>query len=408
MAELHPRQIIYPIQNLSRLGDDSAPAERDFNERLSQHFQATRRVTPLGRARTGIYLLVAHSISGERRRIVMSPYTIPDVVNMVILAGGVPVFVDFLPNSTNVAAESVEAAIDDRTAAVMLTHYHVNQANLSEIAAICAARDVRLFDDCAISFGSQFKGAPVGALTDASVMSFSAFKILNFLWGGALSVKSDLLFSTIDAETQSWPRLKLLQYRRQALKTLAYGFATSQTIFPLVFRVRRPVASGDKIGDVFPLSRVETVSLDATIRSRPHNNALREWNRKFEAVEQRVAHRRRIAGIYDQYFRASSVSAETADELRDESCFINYPIVVGEDRRDQIYRDMLRSGLDIGRSLYPNVHEVESFTGIEGVSGNVSGLVRSVLTLPTHSRIREDYAHRLARRLSAAISTRRG
>ena len=135
---------------------------------------------------------------------------------------------------------------------------------------------------------------------------------------------------------------------------------------------------------------------------------MREWNRKFGTLAQRVEHRRRIAAVYDHYFRDICVAAETADELRNESCFINYPLVVGADQRDRIYRDILYAGMDIGRSLYPNVHEVESFTGVEGVSTHVSRLTRSVLTLPTHSRIDEDYANRLARQVASALSRRRG
>jgi dTDP-4-amino-4,6-dideoxygalactose transaminase len=192
--------------------------------------------------------------------------------------------------------------------------------------------------------------------------------------------------------------LSPLQYKTQAVKTLIYQLATSSALFPLVYRLRRPGAIGRGIDDVFPLSRVETVSLDATITSRPHLNAFREWNEKFPTLTSGIARRRSLASVYDQYFRDICVSAETPDARRSESCFVNYPVVVGVDHRDDIYREMLRSGFDIGLSLYPNAHEVETLRDIDGSSANVSVLARSVLTLPTHRRIETDYAHKLARR----------
>jgi hypothetical protein len=57
---------------------------------------------------------------------------------------------------------------------------------------------------------------------------------------------------------------------------------------------------------------------------------------------------------------------ETADAIRSESAFVNYPIVVGQEKiRHQVYRDLLNRGF-VGLSLYPNVHETEGYTSIDG------------------------------------------
>jgi perosamine synthetase len=61
-----------------------------------------------------------------------------------------------------------------------------------------------------------------------------------------------------------------------------------------------------------------------------------------------------------------------------------------------VYRDILNRGFDVGLSLYPNVHETENYTSIEGRTTNVSMLVRSVLTLPTHTKVTPTYADELA------------
>jgi len=148
------------------------------------------------------------------------------------------------------------------------------------------------------------------------------------------------------------------------------------------------------------LSRIETASLDDTITTRPALAALGEWSRKFSDIEEIVAHRRSIAAVYDRHFRKISVSAETPDERRAEAGFVNYPIVVGCDMRDEIYRALLANNYDVALSLYPDVHEMGSFTDLPGRTTNVSELVRSIVTLPA-------YAERLSQFLLTLIPRHR-
>jgi len=54
-------------------------------------------------------------------------------------------------------------------------------------------------------------------------------------------------------------------------------------------------------------------------------------------------------------------------------------------------------------SLYPNVHEMEKFTDIPGRTTNVSELVRSIVTLPTHTRVTPAYAETLSQFLLTLI-----
>jgi perosamine synthetase len=372
-----------------------ARSDEHFCAAISRVLGGTH-VIPIGRARAGIYLLVKNAIDSQRRRVILSSYTILDVVNMVKLAGGEPVFVDFLPNSTNVDLKHLESLIDARTACVMLTHYHVSQDKLSDVAQTCRSRGIKLFDDCAICLGATIGGARVGTLTEGSIFSFSGFKILNYLWGGIVAVRDDHSFAAINAEVSRWDRLKLTQYGKQALKILPYAAGTSSILFPLIFQLRRAFLSSGKIEHIMPISRLETTSLDETIRSRPSLAALDEWVRKLPSIDDIVNHRRSIAEVYDRYFRDICVSPETSDAIRRESAFVNYPIVVGQKRRDQVYRDILNRGFDVGLSLYPNVHETESYRSTEGRTTNVTMLVRSVLTLPTHTRVTAAYADELA------------
>jgi perosamine synthetase len=401
---VRPEKMIYPIRFAKSWLNTDAGEEAVFKEKMASLLGRDSHIIPIGRARAGVYLAVKHTVTTARTRVIMSPYTLPDMINMVKFAGGDPVFVDFLPKSTNVDVDHLQSLMDEKTACVLLTHYHINQADTAEILNICRSRQVRLLDDCAIALGGQISGRPVGTGTDASIFSFSGFKIFNFFWGGMVACTSPTFFSDMEADVSHWPRLRLPQYFKQAVKVGRYGIATSSIAFPLLFPIRRQMIESGEDNDIFPLSRIETTAIDSTITSRPSISAFAEWNYKFDSISGIIAHRRAIASVYDIYFRAIGVSAETSDDKRMESAVVNYPIIVAPQKRGAVYRAILREGFHVGLSLYPNAHEMEHFSTIPGRSSNVSALVRSIITLPTHRRISLPYAERLARCVNQVLA----
>jgi SPOR domain len=116
---------------------------------------------------------------------------------------------------------------------------------------------------------------------------------------------------------------------------------------------------------------LESTQLDSTILSRPSKQAIAEWDR----------------AIYISELQNHLVSSETPMEIRHASCLVNCPIYVNSERRGAILQNIFDSGFDVGVSLYPNVHELPGFNQIPGRSKNVTRLVRSVISLPTHPRI---------------------
>ena len=85
-----PKQIIYPIKYFSFSVKPDDSAEEGFASKLSAFLGGRTYVQAIGRARAGLYLLAKLAVRERKRRVIMSPYTIPDVVNMVKFAGGSP------------------------------------------------------------------------------------------------------------------------------------------------------------------------------------------------------------------------------------------------------------------------------------------------------------------------------
>ena len=94
-----PRQKIYKFAPLKNLFDFFTFGIFNYNKhkKLKKYLIDlfnTQNILCLNRGRIGAYLAVKASVSNKRKKIIMSPFTIFDVVNMVICAGGTPVFCD--------------------------------------------------------------------------------------------------------------------------------------------------------------------------------------------------------------------------------------------------------------------------------------------------------------------------
>jgi dTDP-4-amino-4,6-dideoxygalactose transaminase len=398
------KQRIMPLTYRRVLGGGTEDDERRFLDGIAQRLGRETTAIPIGRARAGIYLLVRHAVRGQRRRVLMSPFTIPDIVTMVLLAGAEPVFYDFEPSSTACSLDSLRSLIDERTACVLITHYHVNEPRLTHIAGICRKHGAYLFDDCALSFGGSIDGRPAGTLTDASVFSLSSFKLLNYFWGGLVTTRDAEIARAMAQTVEAWPRLAARDYTAPAHTCIRYDLASSPPLFnaltfPLIRRmVRRSPAAGG-----LEHIRIETGELDRTLTSRPSLAAFAEWAPKLACIDNWVAQRLGVAQIYRRRLGHRMVSAEAPEAVIVGSCFTNFPVIVPRERRRDIARAMTLAGYDVGRSLYPNVHRHPKFTPVDGQSSNIDSMANSTIYLPTHFGVPGSYAEAISERLEAEI-----
>jgi perosamine synthetase len=92
-------------------------------------------------ARTGIYFGLRELIK-PGQTVILSPLNLVDVVNMVILAGGVPVFADIIRRTCSIDPDQAESQIDHRTGAVLITHLHGATAGAHVFNDICKRKGI--------------------------------------------------------------------------------------------------------------------------------------------------------------------------------------------------------------------------------------------------------------------------
>jgi CDP-6-deoxy-D-xylo-4-hexulose-3-dehydrase len=129
----------------------------------------------------------------------------PTTVNPIIQYGAIPVFVDVDPLTHNVDASKIEAAITDKTKAIMLAHSLGNPFDLDTVTALCKKYNLWLIEDCCDALGSLYKGQMVGTFGDMATLSFYPAHHITMGEGGAVFTNNEEL-KLIATSLRDWGR----------------------------------------------------------------------------------------------------------------------------------------------------------------------------------------------------------
>ncbi|MBI3346619.1 MAG: DegT/DnrJ/EryC1/StrS family aminotransferase [Burkholderiales bacterium] len=126
--------------------------------------------------------------------VITSPFTFAATAEMIVLAGGVPVFVDIEPDTANIDATLIEAAITARTRAIMPVSLYGQVADMDAINAIADKHGLAVIEDAAQSFGASYKTRKSCNLSTFGCTSFFPSKPLGCYGdGGAIFTSDDAL-----------------------------------------------------------------------------------------------------------------------------------------------------------------------------------------------------------------------
>jgi UDP-2-acetamido-2-deoxy-ribo-hexuluronate aminotransferase len=126
--------------------------------------------------------------------VITTPFTFAATAEMIVLAGGKPVFVDVEADTANIDVSLIEAKITPRTKAIMPVSLYGQVADMTEVNAIAARHGLAVIEDAAQSFGALYQGRRSCALSTFGATSFFPSKPLGCYGdGGALFTDDDRL-----------------------------------------------------------------------------------------------------------------------------------------------------------------------------------------------------------------------
>ncbi|WP_165367509.1 DegT/DnrJ/EryC1/StrS family aminotransferase, partial [Phytoactinopolyspora endophytica] len=122
--------------------------------------------------------------------VVMPAYTFVGSATAALMIGAVPVFADIDPSTHLLDPAAAEAAITERTAAIMPVHLAGQPCDMDALVELGRRRGVAVVEDAAQAHGAEWRGRRVGALGDAGMFSFQTSKNMTSGEGGAVVANS--------------------------------------------------------------------------------------------------------------------------------------------------------------------------------------------------------------------------
>lgn len=136
---------------------------------------------------TGLHLALKTIGIKKDDEIIIPDLTFIATANAVAYIGAKPIMVDIDPNNLCIDPSKIEAAITDKTKAIIPVHLYGHPANMDEINIIAKKYNLFVIEDAAEAHGAKYKNKVVGGLANCGVFSFYGNKIITTGEGGAIT-----------------------------------------------------------------------------------------------------------------------------------------------------------------------------------------------------------------------------
>ena len=295
--------------------------------------------------------LQALRVTGE---VITTPYSFVATTHSIWWNGCKPVFVDIDPATGNIDPDAIEAAITNKTTAIMPVHVYGKPCDTKRIQEIADKYGLKVIYDAAHAFGVEVDGESILKAGDMSTLSFHATKVYNTLEGGALVMH--------DAETK-----KRIDYLKN------FGFAGETTV----------VAPGinskvDEVRAAYGIINLRQV--DAAIEAR-HQVAIR-YREALRPVEG-ITFMDDMPGVKHNYSY--------------------FPIFIDAEKygitRDELYEKMRSHNVLGRRYFYPLISTFSTYRGLPSAAPEnlpkAHKMADSVICLPMHHELSAEDVDRI-------------
>lgn len=171
-------------------GEQLAAFEREFAA-----YCGTKYCVGCGNGLDALYLTLRAYGIGDGDEVIVPANTYIATALAVSYTGARPVFVEPKEATFNINPDLIEAAITERTKAIMAVHLYGQPAEMDDILAVARRHDLKVIEDAAQAHGAVYKGTRTGHLADAAGFSFYPGKNLGALGDGGAVVTDDAVLA---------------------------------------------------------------------------------------------------------------------------------------------------------------------------------------------------------------------
>lgn len=163
---------------------------KEFEEKFAA-YQGAKHATCVPTGTIALVVALQAVGVGPGDEVIVSPYTFIASASSIVQANAVPIFVDIDLETMCISPAAVEAAITEKTKAIMPVHIGGMPADMDAIMDIARRHNLRVVEDGAQAHGASWRGKGLGSIGDAGCFSFQASKNLTSGEGGIIVSNDD-------------------------------------------------------------------------------------------------------------------------------------------------------------------------------------------------------------------------
>lgn len=286
--------------------------------------------------------------------IIMPSYTFVSTANAFVLRGAIPVFVDIRPDTLNIDENLIEAAITNKTKAIVVMHYAGIGCEMEKITQIAQKYQLSLIEDAAQGIYATYKDRPLGSIGRMGTFSFHHTKNITSGFGGVLLINDENLID----------RAKILWQKGTNREAFISGFVDKYTWVDT--------------GSAYLLNEINAALLSSQLE-------------KGESVTQR---RLDIWRQYHQFLNTPSIKDKiytlpTVPESCHHNAHLYYLILKTPEQRNQFIQNMKKNGIETPFHYIP-LHDSPAGQKFGKISGNLKWTIhhsQRLVRLPLYGEL---------------------
>lgn len=328
------------------------PVLAEFEDMFARYLDR-RRAIAVNSGTSGLFLSLRALGIGAGDEVVTTPFTFIASATSIMMTGAKPVFVDIDPMSLNIDPQRLEAAIGERTKAVLPVAVFGNPAEFDAICRIARQRRLPVIEDSCEALGSTLNGRKAGTFGDASVFGFYPNKQITTGEGGMIVTDDDGL-ADLCVSLRNQGRAAKAGWL--AHERLGYNYRLSDINCAL---------------GLVQLSRIDEIK----------------------------ARRRQVAGWYQEMLAGDDRLIVPYEASGCDMSWFVFVVRLAEQfgigQRDRILQELTRQGIQVS-NYFPPVHLqpfiAERYGCREGDFPIAESASRRTIALPFHNRLTQDEA----------------
>ncbi len=295
-------------------------------------------------------LIAAINVLKLKGEVITTPYSFVATSHSLLHSHITPVFVDIEPNTYNIDPDKIEAAITDKTTAILPVHVYGRPCNHKAIQKIADKYNLPVIYDAAHAFGVKENGNSILNRGNLSILSFHATKTYSTIEGGAIICHS--------AEMKE----KLDKYKN-------FGYTNETEI--------------DELGFNAKLNEVQSAFGLLTLNY----------------IDKAIEKRKEVSDFYKT--NLSNVAGITLPNIPKDLTwnYSYYPIIIDKDRygktRDELYLELKENKILSRRYFYPLITDFNIYNQYKTKTPTAEKISENVICLPIHHLLNNDDLNRI-------------